>query len=208
MGACLSREVGRVEGREVAKRLRASGDLHPPTLRLGSNPLQRSAKDLGLILDRMAEVGPPVEDWIQAGVNREICGVPLIGGPPGQLARRYQPALREKGGQAPVPEMERQPEVVGRNEGVAAHVEADQVVATEQLSALDLDEGCARRVNQLNQEISALDVKGGSKEQQVLVVSAHELGEHGELVDTTLIDTQDRELPDRRRPDSSVGSKT
>ena len=169
--------------------------------------MQRSSKDVRLILDWMSKVRPQIEGWIQAGVNREIDSIPLVGGPPRQLARWDQPALREESGAALVPEVKRTPEVVGRHEGVTPHMEADPVTAPEHFGALNLRVERVWGVDQLKKEVATLDVECRSKEQEVLVVPPEELGEHGELVHTSLVDTQDGQVSDRGWLQSGSRSK-
>ncbi len=164
--------------------------------------MQRGPKHVRLVLDRIAEVGPPIDRWVEARVNGEIAGIALVGGPPGQLGRWNQPALREEGGTALLPVMKGQPKIVRRYEGVAAHVETDQVIASMHGRAFDLYEDRTWRVDQLDEEISALAVEGRPQEQQVLVVSPEEFRKHGELVHASLVDSQDRELRRRRDAES------
>src|ERR1700675_4719639 len=111
------------------QRLGSWSYFHAPKLRRSAKPVQGTTKDVRLILDGMPAVGPAIDRRVQSGVDCEVGGIALMGGPSRQLSRWNQPALGEQGGTALLPEIERQPKIVGSHEGVAAHMEADQVVA-------------------------------------------------------------------------------
>src|SRR6266849_10293202 len=130
-----------------------------------------------------------------------------MGRPPSQLARWHEPALREQGPAARLPEVEGDPEVVGRHERVATKVEADQVFASEHRRALDLRKEGERGIDKLEKEVPACDIECWSKEQKVFVICPHQFAEHREFVDAALVDSQDREFLDRGCGEASARSE-
>src|SRR5437899_925814 len=138
-------------------------------------------------MDRTAPRSPTIDRGLETRIDREVRGIALMGGPLGELDGRDEPALRKEPCGATYPAVKRDPEIIGRHKRVAAHMETNEIVPANQSRSFDLHEEGDPRANPLDEKVAAFDVEGRPEEEEILVVSAQELGDHSEFINGALV---------------------